>query len=138
MKPHYVLDACAVVALFKDEKGADIVDDVLASVMNGKNTVSMNIVNLLEVYYGFLKDDGKDVAEKHLANIKVSVISITDKITPAVFYEAARLKTLYKMSLADAFVLAETSVSGGIILTCDHHEFDIVAQRENIAFCWLR
>jgi predicted nucleic acid-binding protein len=53
--------------------------------------------------------------------------------------EAGRLKTTYKISLADAIALAEASVSGGILVTADHHEMDKIEQAEpNIKFRWIR
>jgi predicted nucleic acid-binding protein len=53
--------------------------------------------------------------------------------------EAARFKTTYKISIADSIALAETSVSGGTIITADHHEMDIVEQNEhNLKFLWIR
>jgi predicted nucleic acid-binding protein len=53
--------------------------------------------------------------------------------------EAGRIKTAYKLSLADAIALAEASVSGGAFLTADHHEMDKVEQCEpNIKFLWIR
>jgi predicted nucleic acid-binding protein len=59
-------------------------------------------------------------------------------LTDSVFEQAGRLKGTYKMSLADAVLLAETSVCNGVVLTADHHELDIVEQNENIAFKWIR
>ena len=38
----YVLDACAVVALFNDETGADIVDNLLVDAANGNCIIVMN------------------------------------------------------------------------------------------------
>ena len=42
------------------------------------------------------------------------------------------------LSLADSLALAETKINNASLLTADHHEFDIVEQKENISFCWLR
>ncbi|MDR0446149.1 MAG: hypothetical protein LBH17_03835 [Oscillospiraceae bacterium] len=53
--------------------------------------------------------------------------------------ESGRLKSAYKISLADAIALAEASVSGGHCVTADHHEMDKVEQGEpNIKFMWIR
>ena len=54
MSKRYVLDACAILALLKDEEGADVVDNLLLEAMNGSAIVSINKYNLLEVYYGFM------------------------------------------------------------------------------------
>ena len=52
--------------------------------------------------------------------------------------EAGRLKVAYKISLADSIALAQTLVVDGALLTCDHHEFDIIVGKENIRFAWIR
>jgi predicted nucleic acid-binding protein len=60
-------------------------------------------------------------------------------ISDELFVEAGRLKSLYKVSFADTFALATASVSGGILLTADHHEMDKVEQIEpGIKFRWIR
>jgi predicted nucleic acid-binding protein len=59
-------------------------------------------------------------------------------LSDAVFAVAGRLKASYRISLADAVALAEASVSGGALLTSDHHEFDAIEQKENIRFLWIR
>ena len=58
MVKKYVLDACAVVALVKDEDGADIVEDILEDVDAGKAEAYMNKLNLFEVFYGIRRAEG--------------------------------------------------------------------------------
>jgi predicted nucleic acid-binding protein len=134
----YFLDACALIAFLSNERGADLVETVLLEAERGKANVCMNKLNLLEVYYGDLRAHGEDAANIMLDIITTIPVSIISEITDEVFKEAGRLKAAYKMSLADAIVLAETSVSGGAILTADHHELDIVEENENISFVWIR
>jgi len=71
----YVLDACAIFALFQDEAGADVIDNLLVKAANGLCLVSMHRINLLEVYYGYLREDGKTIADKHIAAIESSCIN---------------------------------------------------------------
>jgi PIN domain nuclease of toxin-antitoxin system len=133
----YVLDACALIALLKDEQGADNVTEAYQKASVGEAKIIINKVNLVEVYYGFYQDRGKEYAEQILDDIKQSIVAIED-ISDDVFAETGRLKATYRVSLADAFALAEASVSNGILLTADHHELDIVEQKENIKFAWIR
>jgi PIN domain nuclease of toxin-antitoxin system len=49
--PHYLLDACALIALFDNEKGADVVSGLLDSARRREIILSMNAANLIEVYY---------------------------------------------------------------------------------------
>jgi predicted nucleic acid-binding protein len=82
---------------------------------------------------------GKSVADRTWQTVKQSVVHIVSDFSDEVFAEAGRLKASYKISLADAIALAETSVSGGVLVTADHHEMDKVEQREpNIKFQWIR
>ena len=46
---HYVLDACALVAMMKGEDGAKEVDDLFQQAVRGNALLSMSIINLLEV-----------------------------------------------------------------------------------------
>ena len=42
------------------------------------------------------------------------------------------------MSLADSILIAAADLKGATILTCDHHEFDIVDEKEDLEFLWIR
>jgi predicted nucleic acid-binding protein len=138
MSEVYVLDACAMIALLRNENGADKVAAIFQKTSDGEAGIIMSKMNLLEVYYGFYQDKGREYAEKILDNIKQSIIVFTD-ISDTVFAEAGRLKATYRISLADAFALAEAFANNGLLLTADHHELDIVAEGEKkIKFLWIR
>jgi hypothetical protein len=49
-----------------------------------------------------------------------------------IFIRAGRLKSLYKMSLADSIGLAETMINNGYFVTADHHKLEIIQEKENI------
>jgi predicted nucleic acid-binding protein len=134
----YVLDACALVAFVKDETGAGIVQNVLDEANAGNAEVYMNKLNLFEVYYGFRKADGYERAEE-LYNMALTLpITVIEGISDDVFREAGRIKSSYKISLADAIALGEASILKASLLTSDHHEFDAVEENENITFTWIR
>ena len=134
----YVLDANAMIALLQDEQGSDIVAFAVNSAEDGEAEISMNIVNLLEVYYDAYRFRGKNQADKMLVEIKKCPIKINALISDEIFNEAGRLKASYKISLADSFALAQALVSDGELLTSDHHEFDEIEGNELITFCWIR
>ncbi|MCL2703823.1 MAG: PIN domain-containing protein [Defluviitaleaceae bacterium] len=135
---HYILDACALLAVLNKEDGAEPVRDILDQAKSSTAMVNMNIVNLLEVYYGVFREYGKEIADNILYNVKSSGIVIIETISENVFAEAGRLKATYKISIADSFALAEASVSGALLLTSDHHELDAVEKVEDIKFYWIR
>jgi len=137
MSEIYVLDACALIALLKDEAGADKVAAVYEKADKGEALLIMNKVNLCEVYYGFYRDEGKDYAENILNGVTRSMVTIGE-FSDAVFAETGRFKASYKISFADSVTLAQAKVSGAIFLTADHHEFDEVEKVEDIKFLWIR
>ena len=137
MSDVYVLDACAMIALLKNEQGANIVANIYKKAKDSNAKIIMNRVNLLEVYYGFYNADGKEYAEKILSDIEQSVVSITE-FDEVLFPIAGRLKASYKISLADSIALAQAITIGGELLTTDHHEFDVIENQEPIVFHWVR
>jgi predicted nucleic acid-binding protein len=135
----YVLDACALIAWIKNEAGADIVNDLINKAEERKIDLFINIVNLVEVHYGFMKDLGEDKAREIMQTVRDTAIKIIDTIDDTIFEEVARLKsTLKDFSLADAFGLATASVYGGSFVTCDHHELGKFEGHVKIPFRWIR
>jgi len=133
----FVLDACALIALVKNEEGASVVSDVYKNADNGGVGLYMNRVNLLEVYYGFYRDKGKEYALDIMKQVEVSSVFISE-FDRDILLEAGRLKATYKLSLADSVVIAQTILLKGSILTADHHEFDVIEGKESLIFNWIR
>ena len=137
---NYVLDACAIIALFRNEAGAEKVAEIINEAFNGESFVAINKINALEIYYDILRDYGKIAADEFLEALEKLPISIQDKITNPLFKEAGRFKAYYKISLADSIALAEASINNFALVTADHHEFDAIenSNTEIIAFYWIR
>lgn len=137
MSNNFVLDACALVALLKNEEGADVVDAIYKQARNSEATIIMNRVNLLEVYYGFYHSDGKDFADKILDSVAKSIVTICE-FSKDFFPIAGRLKATYKISLADSIVITQSLLLDGELITSDHHEFDALEGIEGIRLHWIR
>jgi len=133
-----VLDACAVIAALSNEKGADKVEAAYNEASSGNARIIINIVNLLEVYYDDYRIHGKESADKMVESIMASQTTVVSEIKQDVFAEAGRLKANYRISLADAFALAQAKVTKGVLLTSDHHEFDVIEANEPVQFLWIR
>jgi len=138
MRKLYILDACALIAFLQNEAGADDVTAVLRSASDGEVMIFINGINLLEVYYDIYRNVGKKKADEELSMIKKLPFRINTELSNEVFLEAGRLKASHKISLADSIALAEASISEGILLTADHHEFDAVEKNEKIRFHRIR
>ena len=96
----FVMDACALLAFINDEIGADKVEEMLEKAQNGEIEIYMNIVNLLEIYYGIYREEGSHKADETYQLILKQAIYINDKLGENVFKEAGRLKAKYKISLS--------------------------------------
>jgi predicted nucleic acid-binding protein len=134
----FVLDTCALVAFFNDEQGADTVEFLFRSAINGDCSILINKYNLLEAYYGYLRANGEDFAENILKTVESSCIKISDVLTNDILRQAGKFKVKYRISLADAIALAQAAVEGATLVTSDHHELDVVESDANIVFLWIR
>ena len=138
MAEKYVLDACALLAFIYKETGVDVVKSIFEYANNGDAEIFVNKINLFEVFYNVRRADGLLAAEAVYDKMMGLPIKIINALSDEVFFEASRLKTSYKMSVADCIALAEASVLGASLITSDHHEFDAVEQNESINFTWIR
>jgi predicted nucleic acid-binding protein len=138
MSDLYVFDACSLISVLSNEKGADVVKNLLQRAVADEIKILMNKVNFLEVYYYVYKRYNESVAQKLLNDIRISPIKLNNEITDDILIKAGRLKSLYKMSLADSIGLAEAIINGGYFVTADHHELDIVEKSEHLNMIWIR
>jgi predicted nucleic acid-binding protein len=138
MNTSYVLDACAVIAFLSNETGADKTEDLFYRAKRGEISLFMHNINVLEVYYGVRRVYGESFAAFRLTNIQRLPIIFLHEIGGISFIEAGRLKSCYRISLADAILLTEASIRGAFAVTSDHHELDAVEAAEQIRFFWIR
>jgi len=130
----YVLDACAVLALLKGEQGMEVVRKTIES----DTTILLHSVTFLEIYYNVIKELGIDLADLYYEQMKQTKIEIINQISENVIKSAGYYKSRYSISLGDSFVLSTAKEHKAIIVTSDHHEFDIIEKLENINFLWIR
>ncbi|MDR1159512.1 MAG: type II toxin-antitoxin system VapC family toxin [Syntrophomonadaceae bacterium] len=116
---NYIFDACALISLIKNEAAFDQVNGLLARAAAGEISIFMSIINLVEVYYGFLRDMGEQAADEIMSDAADLPITVIDTISGAVYREAARFKADYPMSLADAFLCACAKALHAVIVTKD-------------------
>jgi predicted nucleic acid-binding protein len=135
----YALDVCALIASLKDEPGADIIDTIVLDATAGQARLEMSVYNLLEVYYGFIRDYGIDAANTIMRRVDEIPLNIIKEVSDFVYNEAARLKGVYhKISLADAVGLATAASCSARFVTSDHHELEVIERSEAIQFFWFR
>jgi predicted nucleic acid-binding protein len=131
----FILDACSLIAFINAEEGGEKVKKLLEAV---ENEIYMHMINLGEVYYGFYKVEGRVKAETAIENLMQLPIYFVEDMSLDFVKTAGRYKASYKVSFADAFVLALAEKRQGQIVTTDRTEFEPVARKERIGFFWLR
>jgi predicted nucleic acid-binding protein len=132
----YVLDACALIAVFNAEPGAEKIRNLLWEATNGEISVYISPVNLLEVYYDRIKVENLEKADAILQWIYSSAIEVLETIPAALIREAARFKTVYDMSLADTFSCATASWLSATLVTADG-EIKPIEAVEPVTILWF-
>jgi predicted nucleic acid-binding protein len=92
------------------EKGADNIQKLFQKTIDRQAVLLMNKYNFLEVYYKIYRAYGRLEAEKLFTTMEQMPIKINDTLTDGIFKEAGRLKSKYKISLADSMAIAETII----------------------------
>jgi PIN domain nuclease of toxin-antitoxin system len=121
----FVLDACAIIALLKNESGAEIVDRLLL-----EQTCMAHSVNLCEVYYDFLKAEDENVAQKAINDLEKYGLIFREDMDQEFWKEVGSYKAgIKRVSLADCFAIALTNREQAVLVTSDHHEFDHIFEQ---------
>ena len=130
----FVLDACGLIAYLRGEAGGEKLRDLLK---DSKNSFLLHGINLGEVYYDTLRNS-KEIAEKLIDDIKKLPIEIIWTLDLEIIKLVGKYKISYKVSYADCYVLALAEKEKAIIITTDHHEFDVIERENQLKFLWLR
>jgi len=134
----YILDACALLAFFNKEfgKGYETVRDLLDSATKEKVNLCMSPINLVEVHYRVIQIKGFDLADTVMEVIKSLPIRFIRDISDEVYFETARCKARYSMSLADAFLCATAKSFNAVIVTKDK-EIKPAEEAEPLSVLWM-
>jgi len=116
--PAKVLDSFALIAFFRDEPGAETMEDMLVTAGKKDTPLLMTDVNYAEVKYSIVKKDGAEAwaeAAKVLQGLPIDFHSTTRALADTV----ADLKARFKLSLADAFAAALAKEKRAELVTGD-------------------
>ena len=127
----YVLDSFALLAFLSGEVGMLQVQVVL----RGRAKVVLSIINLGEVLYITERQRGLPVAQHVLAVVEQLPIELVEATRSRVL-AAAHIKASFRLSYADAFVIAAAQEFGATVLTGDP-EFEAPAAAGVIHVEWL-
>ena len=112
-------------AWVQDEPGAQLVEDLLVGARRKDRELLLHEVNLAEVHYLSIRRVGEERARSladQLLRLPIRVVSSS----PEILWQAALLKAIYPLSLADAFAAATAMVLDAAVVTGDP-EFRAVA-----------
>ncbi len=132
--PARVLDSFALIAYFRDESGAEAVEQMLVSASKRDSPLHMSDVNYAEVKYSIVKKDGVAAwaeAAKVLEGLPIEFHSTSRALADI----AADFKARFKLSLADAFAAALAKEKKAELVTGDP-EFKPLEQEVKIH--WLK
>jgi uncharacterized protein len=103
--PAKVLDSFALIAYFRDEPGAQAMEDMLVTAGKKDSPLLMTDVNYAEVKYSIVKKDGT-AAWSEAAKVLQGLPIDFHPTNRALADTAADFKARFKLSLADAFAAA--------------------------------
>jgi len=128
-----VLDSYALLALLRDEPGAETVADLLERAGQQNRSVHMTEVNYAEVQYTIRRKDGETVWASIAGELLAAPIEFhaADRRLADV---AAGFKARFKISLADAFAAALAKERKAELVTGD---LEFRALEKEIKIRWL-
>lgn len=129
-----ILDASAIVALLRNERGAA---DLEAICDDAANAISLLTVNATEAYYVITRKVGQARAWRTLEPF-VSGVLLIDTVGDGVWQHAAELKATYSLPLGDALLAAVAADRDLTVVTGDHSDFEALAQDGVCAVHFIR
>lgn len=132
--PGKVLDGFALIAYFRDEPGAETMENLLVSAGKQDSPVHMTEVNYAEVKYSIVKKDG-EAAWEQAAKIMQGLPIDFHSTNRALADKAADFMSRFKISLADAFAAALAKEKKAELVTGDP-EFKPL--QKEIKINWLK
>jgi predicted nucleic acid-binding protein len=131
--PAEVLDSFALIAYFRDEPGAKVVENLLVTAGRKDTPLHMTDVNYAEVKYSIVKKNGAaawEEAAKILQGLPIEFHSTNRLMADT----AANFKARFKISLADAFAAALAKEKKAELVTGDP---ELRALAKEIKISWL-
>jgi uncharacterized protein len=113
----YVLDANALVCLFRNSQGAEVVDRMIRQAKDGRAHLAISVINLGETFYVLARYLGRERAMQCIQEAR-NAITI-DAVAERTALEAATLRLHYKMGFADCFAAELAMRTGATLVTAD-------------------
>ena len=131
-----VFDSWAIIGWLQGEEPARAkVHDLLEQASRGETKVGISLVNVGEVFYLIAKRHGAAPAERFLADLAMMPIQalLPDR---RLILGAARLKSRYTISYADAFAVETAREQNALLVTGDPELWQL-SKQEPIELLWV-
>lgn len=122
----YILDTSALLTYIEDEKGSDVIDEILIRAEKGEIRIYIAFVSLTEVYYITMQEKGESEALRRV-NLIQSLSLTVEESNEDLNLKAGSLKAANRISLADAYIAALCQQHDGILVHKDP-EFESLSQ----------
>ncbi len=132
---HYILDSHALIALFKNEAGKELVVKLLKQAVADTVELHMSSINIGELFYMLCRKNSINFANKALKDTLQLPVQIHEPLLNETLF-AARLKAATKLSFADAHAAALTIKLKATLITGDK-EFENLKNESDFAVRYL-
>jgi len=132
---NHALDACAMIAYLRGEAGQKVVEDLLNS---PSKTCYAHAVNLVEVYYDFIRRSDEPTARQALKDLMEAGVVTRRDMSQAFLRRVGQLKARGRISISDCFCIALAQEFSGDVVTSDHHEFDALVPLNIVPIRFIR
>lgn len=129
----YTFDASALICYFDGEPNAVKVAALLDEINEKKIDSYLNVINLGEVYYHFLRTGGQSTAELVFSSLQTLPLTILIADTELTLL-ASGFKAFHRMSYADCFAAATAKVYNSTLITSDS---DFKQVEKDIKVNWI-
>lgn len=130
-----VFDSYALIALFRQEPGYELVRDLLVKMANDESEGYITAINVGEVYYMICRKSNTKNAEAAIIAIKQMPINIIEPDLKMCL-DAAAIKAKHSLSYADAFAAALTISKKAVLITGDD-EFESMVGETNFKIKYI-
>jgi PIN domain nuclease of toxin-antitoxin system len=110
-----------MIAYLRGERGGSVVDVFLNT---PTDTCYAHAINLLEVYYDFIRKHNEPTARQALGDLAAAGVVTRRDMSRPFLLQVGQHKARGRISLADCFCIVLAQTLSGQVVTSDHHEFD--------------
>jgi len=124
-----------MIAYLRGEPGGSVVNVLLDA---PADTCYAHTINLLEVYYDFIRKHNEPVAWQALQDLATAGVIERRTLTQKFARRVGQLKARGRISLADCFCIVLAQDIGGQVVTSDHGEFDAIVPLDIVPIKFIR